>query len=237
MVKVFLSHSSKDKAEVRRLAIDLREQGVDVWLDEWEIGIGDSISRRIDEGLHKADFLAIWLTESAVSSGWVDREWRAKFEEEISSNRTIVLPLLADEVPLPTLLRDKRYADFREDYAYGLSQLLSVSGLTAPSHASIYTQEDRTCSPSKPVFNERGPSARFVFNPSPPLIDVVMSGVGVMSLLLILYMAFGAQEKGLIDSSATVSILSFSAYAVAGLALVTVIAITVVSVKRRGRKK
>ena len=32
---VFLSHSAKDKAEVRPLAERLRADGVKVWLDEW----------------------------------------------------------------------------------------------------------------------------------------------------------------------------------------------------------
>ncbi|MBL9129583.1 MAG: toll/interleukin-1 receptor domain-containing protein, partial [Verrucomicrobiaceae bacterium] len=34
---VFLSHSSKDKAVVRPLAVRLRQGGVKVWFDEWEI--------------------------------------------------------------------------------------------------------------------------------------------------------------------------------------------------------
>jgi hypothetical protein len=35
---VFLSHSAKDKAVVRLLAERLREDGLKVWFDEWEIG-------------------------------------------------------------------------------------------------------------------------------------------------------------------------------------------------------
>ena len=60
---VFLSHSSKDKDQVVRLATDLREAGVAVWLDEWEISVGDSISQKIQEGLKNYPYLAIWLTE------------------------------------------------------------------------------------------------------------------------------------------------------------------------------
>ena len=39
---VFLSHSSKDKAEVRPLAERLRKDGLKVWLDEWEIPVAAS---------------------------------------------------------------------------------------------------------------------------------------------------------------------------------------------------
>jgi len=48
---VFLSHSSKDKIVVRGLAGQLRADGLRVWLDEWEIKLGDSIPAKIEEGL------------------------------------------------------------------------------------------------------------------------------------------------------------------------------------------
>jgi hypothetical protein len=32
---VFLSHNSKDKPRVRKLAVALRDRGLRVWLDEW----------------------------------------------------------------------------------------------------------------------------------------------------------------------------------------------------------
>ena len=48
---VFLSHSAKDKAVVRAVAERLREDGLRVWLDDWEIGPGDSISAKIEDGL------------------------------------------------------------------------------------------------------------------------------------------------------------------------------------------
>ena len=40
---VFLSHSAKDKAVVRQLAERLRQDGLKVWFDKWEIKAGDNI--------------------------------------------------------------------------------------------------------------------------------------------------------------------------------------------------
>ena len=48
---VFLSHSSLDKPIVRAIAKRLREDGVKVWFDEWEIKPGDSIPAKIEERL------------------------------------------------------------------------------------------------------------------------------------------------------------------------------------------
>ena len=40
---VFLSHSAKDKAVVRPLAERLRQDGLNVWFDEWVLTPGDNI--------------------------------------------------------------------------------------------------------------------------------------------------------------------------------------------------
>jgi len=124
--KIFISYSSRDKINVHRLAEDLELAGLTVWLDEWEILVGDRITQKIQQGLETSDFLAVWLTGHAVESGWVEREWQAKYGEEVNSGRTIVFPLLAEDCRLPVLLRDKRYADFRQDYSQGLMELLQV---------------------------------------------------------------------------------------------------------------
>ncbi|UCE59024.1 MAG: toll/interleukin-1 receptor domain-containing protein [Phycisphaerales bacterium] len=48
---VFLSHNSKDKDCVRRLAERLRDAGLEVWFDEWVIDPGDDIHLAIEHSL------------------------------------------------------------------------------------------------------------------------------------------------------------------------------------------
>jgi formylglycine-generating enzyme required for sulfatase activity len=127
--RIFLSHASGDIGSVRRLAEDLKRVGIEVWLDEWEIGVGDPISQKVQEGLRNTDYLAVWLTREAVNSGWVEREWQSKFGAEIARKSAIILPLLAEDCDVPPLLADKRFADFRRDYQDGLVDLLKVAGL------------------------------------------------------------------------------------------------------------
>ncbi|PEU28639.1 hypothetical protein CN532_11480 [Bacillus wiedmannii] len=57
MPSVFLSHSSKDKFFVRKLAERLIHSGVEVWIDEAEIKIGDSLIEKISQGIKGADYL------------------------------------------------------------------------------------------------------------------------------------------------------------------------------------
>ena len=54
---VFISHASEDKEDVvRPLAKSLKEKGISVWYDEFELKIGDSLRRKIDQGLSKSRF-------------------------------------------------------------------------------------------------------------------------------------------------------------------------------------
>ena len=52
--KIFLSHASEDKDRfVLGFARQLRENGVDVWLDQWGMRPGDSLADKIfEEGLN-----------------------------------------------------------------------------------------------------------------------------------------------------------------------------------------
>jgi len=127
--KIFISHSSRDKKNVRRLAEDLISHGLEVWLDEWEIKVGDSIIQKIQLGLADCDYIAVWLTGQAVQSHWVEREWQAKYHEEVIKKKIIILPLLAETCEIPILLSDKKYADFRNDYTNGIKDLLKVFNL------------------------------------------------------------------------------------------------------------
>ena len=133
MPQIFLSHSSKDKPAVRCLAQDLQNKGVDVWLDEIKMHVGESLVEKLQKGLKESDFLGLWITRNALASEWVRREWQNMFVEEVHSDRVMVLPLLAEEVSLPFFLQGKIFADFRKDYAQGLAQLLEAMHVQSPN--------------------------------------------------------------------------------------------------------
>lgn len=72
---VFISHASEDKQAVARpLAESLRQAGVTVWLDDFELKIGHSLRRRIDEGLASSRFGVVILSKSFFSKGWSQYE-------------------------------------------------------------------------------------------------------------------------------------------------------------------
>lgn len=125
MAKIFISHSSKDKTFVEKLAQDLMELGYEPWLDEWEIEVGDCIPSKIEHGIAGADYVIVVLSQNSVASKWVNREWKTKYWEEIETNRRMVLPIIIDNCEIPKLLSTKKYADFRRNYAVGFATLMS----------------------------------------------------------------------------------------------------------------
>jgi hypothetical protein len=122
----FLSHSSLDKPFIRQLAADLTANGVDVWLDEQRIRVGDSIPEKIALGLAGSDFFLIGMSEHSASSPWVQKELNNALVNEVQRRKVHILPLKLDDSPMPQIVADKKYADFSKSYKAGLDDLLNA---------------------------------------------------------------------------------------------------------------
>jgi transcription elongation factor Elf1 len=125
--KVFICHSSQDKAFVRNLITRLEKDGIETWFDEIEIKIGDSIHQKINEGLKRTDFVAVVLSKSSVTSRWVKEEVSsASSMEKMAESGIFVLPILLETCEVPPLLLDRRYANFRDDPDSAYSELVDA---------------------------------------------------------------------------------------------------------------
>ena len=122
--RLFISHSSKDKAFANCLYADLVEHGHHPWLDAWDIKAGQSIPGEIQKGLSAADYTLVLLSPHSVESEWVTAEWETMFWEEINSRRTKIIPLLLEDCCIPVFLKAKKYIDFRENYPQSFHDLL-----------------------------------------------------------------------------------------------------------------
>lgn len=70
-MKVFISHSSKDKWAARRISEDIESVGVDTFLDEKDIKTGESIDGSMKEHLSDCDDFLILLSPASLKSEWV----------------------------------------------------------------------------------------------------------------------------------------------------------------------
>jgi hypothetical protein len=124
MVNVFISHRGSDLAPTERLAKDIERAGHTVWLDEWVIDVGDSIVRRIDEGLSGAAYLVLCYSDAGVMSPWIGREWMSALHRQLEGHDVRILPAMLTGDEAPAILADIRAADLRTDWDAGLARLL-----------------------------------------------------------------------------------------------------------------
>jgi hypothetical protein len=125
MQSIFLSHSHADKEFARKLAEDLKRDGVRVWIDEAEIRVGDSLIAKLREGIDLVDYVGVILSPDSVGSTWVKYEVDVAMNQEIAGKRVKVLPILYKDCDLPGFLLGKVYADFRgQNYYNGLKAVM-----------------------------------------------------------------------------------------------------------------
>ena len=109
---VFLSHSANDKAIVRRIAAQMRTDGVRVWFDEWEIKPGDNIMAKVEAGLERSRVLVLCMSVNAFGSDWAQLEAGTfRFRDPLNKERRFI-PLRLDSTPIKGSLAQFLYINW-----------------------------------------------------------------------------------------------------------------------------
>lgn len=124
MANIFISHRKSDEREVERLAVEIRNAGHEVWLDEWNIDLGDSIIERMNEGLAGSAYVVLCYSSSGVMSPWMSREWMSALARQLDGYGVKILPVRLTGGDPPAILADIKYADLVKDWPKGVAQLL-----------------------------------------------------------------------------------------------------------------
>ncbi len=111
-LKVFISYSGKNKVIAKKLASALLINGINVWLDDWEILVGHNIYDSVYKGILSCDYLVIILTAESLKSRWVHEELSISRQLELEENKVVILPLVFQKLELPINLRMSKYANF-----------------------------------------------------------------------------------------------------------------------------
>jgi len=111
---VFISHATEDKALVAEpLARALKNAGLSVWYDQFEIRLGDRLGRAINNGLSKSRFGIVILSPAFFKKHWTKLELDGLAQRE-EGGRKVILPVwynvTKDEVRAESLLLADRVA-------------------------------------------------------------------------------------------------------------------------------
>ena len=134
MPTVFISYSwdsTDHKAWVRRLAEDLRARGITIWLDQFDLRLGDSITAFMERAVTEADYVLLVCTENFGRKanerhGGVGYEQAIVTSELLDSNPApgrfvCILRQGAPSQSLPIYMRSRLWLDCRDDSAYPMA--------------------------------------------------------------------------------------------------------------------
>jgi len=89
----FISHATEDKeAIVRPLAKRLRNKGFNIWYDEYELKVGDSLRQSIDKGLVNSRYGIIVLSKAFFKKKWSQYELNGLTAREMDGHK-VILPV------------------------------------------------------------------------------------------------------------------------------------------------
>lgn len=130
---VFLCHAGADKeTHVYPLSQALARRAVSCWVDEAQIGPGDSIIDAISGGLERARYVLVLITKKFLARRWPQKELNAALSREITTGRVVVLPVLAVDRDTYSrrypLLADKLYLDWEEGAESVAQQVAALFG-------------------------------------------------------------------------------------------------------------
>jgi len=117
---IFISYSHKDKKFVDKLAMQLVSRNVNVWLDRWELAVGDSIVDRVQDAVDGSSALLVILSKASTGSEWCKKELSAGLLRELEEKRVVVMPVMLEDCDVPVFARGKMFADFRTNFDDGL---------------------------------------------------------------------------------------------------------------------
>ena len=67
-----------------------------MWFDEAALRLGDSLRRKIDEGLARCNFGVVIISSNFLNKEWPQRELDGLAAREIAGGKTIILPIWHD---------------------------------------------------------------------------------------------------------------------------------------------
>ena len=124
--KVFISYSWDDEAHknwVLNLATKLKDKGVNVILDQWDLKLGGLIPKFMENSVYNSDRVICVITpnykEKTINlHGGVGYEYSiisAKIWEEVETQKFIPLLRVGDNENIPVSLKGRMYIDMRKD--------------------------------------------------------------------------------------------------------------------------
>ena len=98
---IFLSYASEDREAARSIGDSLAKLGIEVWMDESELGGGDAWDQKIRKQIRECDYFMpiVSARTEARHEGYFRREWRLAVERtlDMADDHLFLLPVVIDD--------------------------------------------------------------------------------------------------------------------------------------------
>jgi curved DNA-binding protein CbpA len=121
LLRIFLCHSSGDKATVRELSQRLKSSGLEPWLDEEKLLPGQRWRDEIPRAVRESDLVIVCLSKASVNkAGYVQREIRYALDAALEQpeNSIFLIPLRLEDCEVPDSLSDWQWVDYFDERGY-----------------------------------------------------------------------------------------------------------------------
>lgn len=122
--QVFVGHAHEDAELAHRLASDLEDRGLRVWIAPDSIKPGEKWVEAINRGLDESGIFVLLLTKIAPKSSWVRSETNVAIELEHKGKMDFIA-LQVEPTDVPPLWGAYQRISFQGEYESGLSALLA----------------------------------------------------------------------------------------------------------------
>jgi hypothetical protein len=119
---VFISYSTKDEAIIDNITENLKQHGINYWIDKEQIKPGDEIIPTIERGIKNSNFILPCFSRNQLESNWCRVEYETVLNGIFSgtSNQGI-LPLVLDNLnprDLPLFIRGRECVQYSDKDGY-----------------------------------------------------------------------------------------------------------------------
>jgi hypothetical protein len=109
----FIAYAPHDTEVAHRLAMELYQLGLDVFLDAWEIGVADVVTHKLEEGMSGARSGILIVSPKAMQDKLVENQYHVLLNNAINDEQRRLIPVMFENTEMPVFLEPRKPADFR----------------------------------------------------------------------------------------------------------------------------
>ncbi|MFB7817074.1 toll/interleukin-1 receptor domain-containing protein [Paenibacillus chitinolyticus] len=116
-IPVFISHTSRNKRIIEDLIPFLNAANLPIWYDDINIDYGESIVRKVQEGIKDSGAVIFWITKEFLKSSWCQIEMESFLTRLAGKNDILILAVVHEDIEiedLPVFIAGRKFLKVSE---------------------------------------------------------------------------------------------------------------------------